>query len=439
MKRLALLIAALAVPLTAASATVYPSTRAPITAIIGGTVATGLADPVTATVLIQGGGIIAVGNVAVPPGATVIDATGKWVTPGIIAAMSQVGLYEVEEGTPSNDTAARRAPFSAGLDAATALNPASSPVAVTRQAGVTRAAVALSATHAVFGGQGALITLAAGPNLLMRGRAFQFVELGEQGARIAGGSRPAAFAAFEEGLSEARDLAANRGRYRALEPREALLTRFDAEALIPVVEGRMPLVVHVERASDIMNVLRLRARFPALKLILIGANEGWLVASEIAAAKVPVITGTLDDRPEQFESLAATKSNIGRMVAAGVTVAIGSFGDGTGNQTRNLPQFAGNTVAQGRVPGGVGLSWTQALASITVVPARIWGFTDTGSLTAGKRADVVVWDGDPLELASAPTMVLIDGVQQPLTTRQTELRDRYLRLPHDALPLQYPK
>ena len=438
MKRLALLIVALATPL-AASATAYPPVKTPITAIVGGTVATGLADPVVATVLLRGGGIIAVGNVAVPAGATVIDATGKWVTPGIIAAMSQVGLSEVEEGTPSNDTAARRTPFSAGLDAAAGLNAAASPVAVTRQAGVTRAAVALGATHAVFGGQGALITLAAGPNLLMRGRAFQFVELGEQGARIAGGSRPAAFAAFEEGLTEARDLAANRGRYRALEPREALLTRFDAEALVPVVEGRVPLVVHVERASDLMNVLRLRARFSGLKLILIGANEGWLVASEIASSRVPVITGTLDDRPEQFELLAATKSNIGRMVAAGVTVAIGSFGDGTGNQTRNLPQFAGNAVAQGRVPGGVGLSWTQALAAITSVPARIWGFNDTGSLTAGKRADVVVWDGDPLELASAPTLVLIDGVPQPLSTRQTELRDRYLRLPHDALPLQYPR
>ena len=413
--------------------------QAATVAITGGHVATGLADPVDATVLIRDGRIVAVGNIAVPAGATVIDATGKWVTPGIIAALSQVGLSEVDEGTPSNDTAARRAPFSAGLDAAAGLNPAGSPVAVTRSAGVTRAAVALSPTRTIFGGQGALITLAAGPDLLTRGRAFQVVELGESGARIAGGSRPAAFAALEEGLAEARDLAANRGRYRALEPREALLTRFDAEALVPVVEGRMPLVVHVERASDILNVLRLRGRYPALKLILTGADEGWLVARELAAAHVPVITGTLDDRPEQFEALAATRSNIGRMTAAGVTVAIGSFGDGTGNQTRNLPQFAGNAVAQGRVPGGTGLGWTQALAAITSVPARIWGMADTGSLGAGKRADVVIWDGDPLELASAPTTVMIDGVVQPLGNRQTELRDRYLQLPHDTLPLAYPK
>jgi len=408
-------------------------------AITGGRVATGTAEPAEATVVIRDGRIVAVGNVAVPAGATVIDATGKWVTPGIIAALSQVGLSEVEEGTPSNDGAARRAPFSAGLDAAAGLNAAGSPVAVTRSAGITRAAVALAATRTIFGGQGALVRFADGHDLLVRARAFQVVELGEQGARIAGGSRPAAYAALEEGLAEARDLAANRGRYRALEPREALLTRFDAEALVPVTEGRVPLVVHVERASDILNILRLRSRFPALKLILIGADEGWLVARELAAAHVPVITTTLDNRPEQFESLAATRSNLGRLVAAGVTVAIGSFGDGTGNQTRNLPQFAGNAVAQGRIAGGTGLTWTQALAAITVVPARIWGMTDTGSLTPGKRADVVIWDGDPLELASTPTTVMIDGVVQPLGNRQTELRDRYLRLPHDALPLAYPR
>ncbi len=429
MKRLALLLLLTAAP-------VFASTIA----ITGGRVATGTDTPPTdATILIRDGRIVAVGAVAVPAGATVIDATGKWVTPGIVAAMSRVGLSEVDEGTPSNDAAARRSPFSAGLDVVPALNAAASPIAVTRQSGVTRAAVAPEATRTIFGGRGALITLANGPDLLTRAHAFQVVELGEQGARIAGGSRPAAYAAFEEGLAEARDLAANRARYRSFEPREAQLTRLDAEALVPVVEGREPLVVHVERASDILSVLRLRQHYPALKLILIGADEGWLVAREIAAAHVPVIALSLEDRPEEFESLAATKSNIGRMVAAGVTVAIGSYGDGTGNQTRNLPQFAGNTVAQGRLPGGVGLSWTQALASITSVPAKIWGMTDTGTLSIGKRADVVVWDGDPLELASAPVAVLIDGVVQPLATRQTELRDRYVRLQHDTLPLQYPK
>ena len=153
---------------------------------------------------------------------------------------------------------------------------------------------------------------------------------------------------------------------------------------------------------------------------------------------MPVITAGIDDLPDAFETLASTKSNVGRMVAAGVLVGLGTSGGESTNQPRNVTQFAGNLVAQGRLPGGgVGLTRDQALSVITRNPAEIFGMTDTGTIAAGKRADLVVWDGDPLELQSAPVAVLIDGVAQPITSRQTELRDRYLRLQHDALPLGY--
>jgi imidazolonepropionase-like amidohydrolase len=113
--------------------------------------------------------------------------------------------------------------------------------------------------------------------------------------------------------------------------------------------------------------------------------------------------------------------------------------DGTGNQPRNLPQQAGNAVAQGALPGGVGLTRAQALAAMTRNTAQIFGMTDTGTIEVGKRGDVVVWDGDPLELSSAPTTVLIGGAVQPMVSRQTLLRDRYLNLQHDQLPLAYPR
>ncbi len=135
--------------------------------------------------------------------------------------------------------------------------------------------------------------------------------------------------------------------------------------------------------------------------------------------------------------MASTRSNVGRLLAAGVVVGIGTSGGESTNQPRNVTQFAGNLVAQGRLPGGVGVTRDQALELITRNPAEIFGMTDTGTIAAGKRADLVVWDGDPLELTSAPVAVLIDGVAQPLANRQTELRDRYLRLQHDTLPLQY--
>lgn len=411
-------------------------------AITGGRVAT-VANPEPidgATVIIRDGRITAVGvGVAVPAGARIIDATGKWVTPGLIAGNSFLGLYEVDGVDETNDTAARKSPWSAAIDVSTGLNARATPVSVARLGGVTRAAVQPDTGDSIFGGQGALVTLKAGEDILLRPRAFQYVELGEDGARKAGGSRPAAFLELRNALQEAQRYARNPAGFTDGRERESLVTRLDAAALVSVVDGRMPLMVHVERASDILNVLALTKEFPKLHLILLGAREGWTVAPQIAAAKVPVITMALMDLPDAFETLASTRSNAGRLMAAGVLVGLGMTTDGTGNQPRNLPQQAGNAVAQGRLPGGVGLTEAQALAAMTRNNARILGMDDVGTLEPGKTADVVVWDGDPLELSSAPSSVIIGGVVQPTTSRQTLLRDRYISLQHDQLPLAYPR
>jgi imidazolonepropionase-like amidohydrolase len=217
---------------------------------------------------------------------------------------------------------------------------------------------------------------------------------------------------------------------------DVLLTRFDAAALIPVANGSQPLYVEVHRASDILAVLALRDEFPALRLVLVGATEGWLVAREIAAAGVPVITEPLTDLPARFEQLGSTQSNVGRMVAAGVKVAIGGFaGD---NQPRYAPQQAGNLVALNRLPGAAGLTWGQAFAAISSVPAEIAGLGGTlGVLKDGAHGDVVLWDGDPLEVGSAPLRVFIDGAEQPLDSHQTRLRQRYRTPDEGELPKAY--
>ena len=216
---------------------------------------------------------------------------------------------------------------------------------------------------------------------------------------------------------------------------DVLLTRFDASALVPVVRGEQLLLVAVERASDIRSVLALKREFPRLDMALVGASEGWLVAQDIAAAGVPVIADGLDDLPENFEELASTQSNIGRMVQAGVTVAINASAM---ENPRNLNQYAGNLVALGRVPGAAGLSWGQALAAITSVPARILGIDGrAGTLAQGAAGDLVVWDGDPLEVGSTPVKVFIDGVEQPLENHQSRLRDRYRDLDTNDLPKGY--
>ncbi|MCB2088150.1 MAG: amidohydrolase family protein [Sphingomonadaceae bacterium] len=402
-------------------------------AITGATVATGdgSAPMENATVVVRGGKVVAVGrDLAVTMDMPVIDGRGKWVTPGIVASMTDLGLWDVGAVSGSNDKSAGSSPFSAALDVAPAIVPESQHIAVSRAGGVTRASVTSYPSSTIFGGQGALIDLGADPDAVTRPRAFQFVVLGERGGQIAGGSRTAAFVQFRNALTEARDLASREGRRD-----DALLNRPDAAALIPVVNGTQKLYVHVERAAHIRSVLALRQEFPKLDLVLVGVSEGWLVADDIAAAGVPVIADALDDLPESFEQLGSTQSNVGRMVQAGVTVALGGFAGM--EQPRNATQYAGNLVALQKVPRATGLSWGQAFASITSVPAKIAGMEGVGVLRPGAVGDVVIWDGDPLEVSSAPMRVFIDGVEQPLDNHQTRLRDRYRDLDESDLPKAY--
>jgi imidazolonepropionase-like amidohydrolase len=390
------------------------------------------------TVVVRDGRVVAAGaGVAVPAGVPVIDAGGRWVTPGLFAGFSRVGIVEVDGVSETDDSAAGGSPFNAAIDVSPAVNPKTSAITVNRAEGITRAVVAPEARGSVFAGQGAIIDLGADMDAVSKPRAFQFMVYGEEGARRAGGSRPAAIAMLKNILFEVRDYArapasfADRGK-------DALLTRADAQALVPVVTGQVPLLVHVERASDILAVLDLKREVPALKLVLVGANEGWTVARQIAAAKVPVLASALSDLPASFEQLAATQSNIGRMQAAGVLVGIGMINDDEARQARLIKQYAGNLVALTKVPGASGLDWGQAFATISSKPAEAIGLGgDYGSLRPGRRGDVVVWDGDPLEIGTAAVRVFIDGVEQPIETRQDQLRKRYFDPKEGALPKAY--
>ena len=463
MKRLSLIAAALA-------ATASPL-AAQTVAISGGTVVLGDgSEPIQGgMVVLRDGRIVAAGDIRMklPPGTEVIDATNKWVTPGIVAGFSRLGLAEVDLGASgSDDTENGGSPFSAAIDVTPGVNPKASTIAVSRTDGVTRAVVAPVAAKNIFAGQGAIIDTGDDMDPIVRARAFQFVELGEGGAGIAGGSRPAAFTLFRNALREAAQLGRNVGSFSVgggqpdvrdrpivQNPNESrlyttqvdraddvLLNRFDAAALVPVLRGDQLLLVHVERAKDILNVLDLRREFPGLKIALVGVTEGWLVADKLASSGVWVIASALNDLPSSFEQLAATQSNVGRMRAAGVNVAIGMIDDNDTRYVRNQRQYAGNLVALGKVPGAAGVSWGDAFAMISSRPAEAVGLgKEFGSLAAGRRGDVVIWDGDPLELSSAPEAVWIDGVRQPLDNHQTKLRDRYRSLERQALPEAYRK
>ncbi|MCC6828354.1 MAG: amidohydrolase family protein [Novosphingobium sp.] len=425
------------IALLATAATCAPAIAQTV-AVTGGTLAIGdgSAPIENGTVVFRDGRIVAAGaSVVIPADATRIDARGKWIAAGIISGPTDLGLVDVGGVEESNDSASDASPFNAAIDISTAINPHSVRIDDERVAGVTRAMTAPSPSASIFAGQGAVIDLGTDPDPVMRPRAFQYVQFGENGRKAGGGSRPAAYLAFRDTLAQVKDYRRSPAAFLA-QGKDALLKRSDAEALVAVIEGRTRLLVEVNRASDIRTVLSLLADYPKLRMVLVGASEGWMVAREIAAAGVPVITPGSEDLPSAFETMASTTSNAARLDAAGVVVALTAGGSISGEHV--VRQNAGNLVGIASVPGRQGLSWGKAFAAITSRPAQVLGLeAEIGSLQPGRRADVVIWDGDPLELSSAPQAVWIDGVAQPMQSHQTLLRDRFLAPETGVLPRAY--
>jgi imidazolonepropionase-like amidohydrolase len=389
------------------------------TAITGGTVYTlGTAGKIEhGTVIIKDGKIAAVGaNLPVPQGAKVVDATGKMVTPGIFDPQSQFGVDEVDQVAETQDESLTSTRYSTAFDTADGINPRSMLIPVNRMEGVTRAAVAPAGSSTVLQGRGAIISLDGVEGYVLRDPAALFVTLGEAGKKLAGGARGGSLLVLREALQDAKDYGTNREAYDKAARRGYSLSRLDLEALQPALKGAMPVVVQVDRASDIEAVLKLAAEFK-LKLVISGGAEAWMVADQLAKAQVPVILNPTRDLPEAFESLGASFDDAARLQKAGVVIA---FETGDSHKSWNVKQDAGIAVSNG-------LAWTDALKAITLNPARIYGMDKTvGTLEAGKDADVVVWSGDPLELTTFADAVFIRGQAVALTSRQTELRDRYM-------------
>ena len=400
-------------------------------AVINGTLHTmGAAGIIkNGTVIIDGNVITAVGaGLAAPAGARVIDANGADVTPGLMDSYTYLGLREVGGENSTDDTTAAKADFSAAFDVSYGLNPGSIVIPVTRAHGVTRAIAAPVVAKTIFGGQGAAISL--GASMWVKPRMAMFIGLDNGAAKIAGGSHAAAWVFLRQVMDDVRFYRDNRRGFDKGEARATALPRADLEALLPVLAGTMPLVIEVYRESDIRQVIAFQAEYK-IHAILLNASEAWKAAADLARAGIPVIADPRDNLPSRFESIGATLENVPLLVKAGVKVAIATTGDAVDGRYGNLTQFAGIAVANG-------LPHEAALAAITQVPAEIWGLSDHyGALEKGKDADVVVWSGDPLEIASIPTAMFIRGAAQDLTSRQTKLRDRY-RDVKNAPPLGYP-
>lgn len=375
-----------------------------------------------ADIQMRDGVITAMGpELAARDGSTVM--TGNWVSPGLVSAVSALGIVDIGGESDTNDTSANTGLASASLRAADSYNPREVHIANARQRGVLYAAIVPNPTgDTIFGGTGLTVTLHGTDDAILDDTALIHIALGESGARRAGGSRAAAMAQLRGALDDVRRSYETQGE-------GDVLRRRDARALRNVAAGRVPLMISASRASDLTAIIALKADYPALDVIVVGAEEAHLVAEDLADAGIKVIVDPHENLPDSFDSVNATLDNILIIDAAGVDYAIVGLSSFRTIKAGGLAQHAGNAV-------GHGLSREAAFQAITGTPARWFGI-DLGDINIGSPASLVVWDGDPLEATSAPIAMYRDGEALSLKSRMTALRDRYNPSVEDNRPYKY--
>ncbi|MGH2670415.1 MAG: amidohydrolase family protein, partial [bacterium] len=352
-----------------------------------------------ATVLVRDGMIAAVGaNVAIPADAVRIDARGKWVTPGLFDAGTKLGLTEIGSVDLTNEGTLAGNDVSASFNVAAGINPASQLFAVTRIEGVT---TALSVPEGgLISGQAVVIDLAGEtvPEMLASPRAAMVANIAAKQA--GGGSRAGVVQRLRRVFDDALEYSRRKADYSRAQMQALAAPAADLEALLPVLQGALPLVVRANRKSDLENALRLAQDY-RIRLVIAEGAEAWMVADQLARAGVPVLVAPLTNIPN-YNRLGARYDNASRLARRGVRVAFFVSQDDSHN-ARNLRQEAGNAVSYG-------MSWDQALRAMTLAPAEIFGLASRyGSLEPGKVANLVVWSGDPFEFSTGVEHVFIRG------------------------------
>lgn len=381
----------------------------------GATVATASArgNVEDADVLVQGGIIRAVGRgLSAPAGVPVVEAKGRMLTPALFGGITEIGIEEVSGESSTVDSALKigEQPLRPEFDVTLAYNPASVLIPVARLDGIGFTALGAATGGGFVAGQGGVVRFDGSADPI--GPRALFLRLGAAASELTGQSRAAQWMLLQQMVDEAR------GQVDADSP-HALLTPAGRRTLARYLSGQGRIVVEVDRAADIRQLLRWAAR-EKVKIAVAGGAEAWQLAPELAAAKVPVFVDALGNLPTTFDQIGATLENAARLQRAGVPVAFAQRDDASHN-ARKMRQLAGNAVANG-------LPWADGLAGLTRVPAEVLGVADQiGSIEPGKRADLVLWEGDPLDVAHYAEQVWLGGRAMPMRSRQTELRDRYLQ------------
>jgi imidazolonepropionase-like amidohydrolase len=394
------------------------------------------------TVVVQDGRILSVGaTVPIPAGAAVIDGEGLHVYPGFFDAMSQLGLTEIGAVNATNDFSETGA-FNPQIAAATAVHPASDHIPVARVNGVTHVVAAPGVPTSalgsgpVIGGQASAFSLdgwTIEEMLLERsvgmvvtwpsvaGSTFDVTTFSRR-------ARPFAEARQEQArqLHELTGWITRARGYRESRSKAADRVARDLklEALGPYVAGERPWLVNASSARDIKEAVAFFVDTHRQKMVLVGAAEAWKVAGLLAEKQVPVILGPTQALPEsEDDPYDTTMAAPATLHEAGVTFALSTY---SSSDVRNLPYEIGTAVA-------FGLPRDVAVQAITLAPARILGLeSEVGSIQPGKLANLVITDGDPLEIRTNVRHVIIKGVAVPLETRHTRLYEKYRSRPKPA-------
>ena len=353
----------------------------------------------------------------IPGHCAVRHVEGKVITAGLVEPTSRLGLVEVElePSTVDSDPGEAwgdRGPVRASFRVWEGVNPRSASIPVTRVEGITSTVVVPSG--GVVSGQGAWLDLVVGTqeDAVRRKSAAMVVRLGGSSS----GSRALALHRFTRALEMAREFQGMEKAWKRGASPEFGIPVEELRALYPVLQKEIPVMFHADRASDLESICRL-VKKENLRGIVVGAAEGWLVAEQLAAARISVILDPLLYTGRNFDQLQGRKDNGKLLLESGVPVMLSSFET---HNARTLRQVAGNAVRGGMSP-------LDALKAITSVPAKAFGMKSYGELADGGMANFVVWDGDPFECSTLAEQVWIHGDSVSLETRQTLLRDKYIR------------
>jgi imidazolonepropionase-like amidohydrolase len=385
------------------------------------------------TIVFADGVITGVGaGVPVPAAATVIDGTGLFVYPGMIDSGSNVGLVEMDSVPGTVDTA-ELGDFNPNAQAAVAINPHSEVVPVTRVNGVTH--VLSVPEGGVISGQSALLQLVGWtpPEMVVKAPAAMHVRFPRLRSTSPSAQSPDEEAekeqrkAYTRSVDQLRDMFRDAQAYAkaaAARAKDQNVRRFDRdlalEALVPVVEGRVPVVMHAGVARDIRAALEFADEFK-LKVILAGAHDVARVVDDVKRRNIPVILGPILSLPQREDDpYDLLFTNARTLHDAGIPFAIQTA---DAHNARNLPYHAASCAA-------FGLPKDVALKSVTLYPAQIWGVADRlGSLEVGKSASLILTDGDPLEIRTNVRRVFIAGEEIPMDSRHTLLYDKFSKRP----------